>query len=844
MLETYQRKRNFQRTPEPAGRSRGGRAGAFVIQQHDARRMHYDLRLELNGRLLSWAVPKGPSLDPSERRLAVRTEDHPTEYLDFEGVIPEGNYGAGSMIVWDTGRWKPDAKDPEKALKAGKLKFTLQGEKLHGQWELVRTRMGKDSDKENWLLFKLKDDYAEANGAEITQREPKSVKSGHTVKDLDADAVEAESDRAEALDAHDLPKLKRIEFTPPQLATLVDQVPAGRNWWQELKFDGYRIQAIRRGGEVCLWSRNEKDWTDRMPEVAKAVAELPGGDFVLDGEVVVLDTKGRSRFSLLQRAMKHGHPERLRYFGFDLLAVEGRDTRALPLTERKALLTQLLEGQEDTATVRLSEHFEGKGKAFFGAACKQELEGIICKDPTQPYEPGRSRRWVKVKCERRQEFIIAGYTDPQGTRKGFGALLMAQQSDDGLVYRGKVGTGFDHRTLVEMTERLEQRVRKTSPLAHALPTEMKRERVHWVRPDLVAEVRFAELTHDGYIRQGSFQGLREDKAADEVQLEQPQETPEPPKKMSATTAALKKKPTAKSSSAAEVKGVAVSHPERVIFPEAGLTKLELVQLYAELAPRILPYLERRPLSLVRCPQGRAKACFFQKHFEENQPPYTHSVEVEEKSGRRQYLYVTNEKGILSLVQYGVIEFHLWGSRVDNVDKPDQIIFDLDPDPGVTWEEVLGATFFLRDKLAEWGLPSFVKLSGGKGVHVMVPLVRRWGWDVVKAFSRAVSEQMVKAAPDKLIATASKAKRKGKIFVDYLRNGSGATCVTAYGVRARAGAPISMPVAWGELKPQLKPDAFRPADVAARLKKPDPWKDFHDSRAHLKQSLLKTLKVPH
>jgi len=845
VLETYRQKRNFQRTPEPAGRQQGGTKGAFVVQQHDATRMHYDLRLELNGRLLSWAVPKGPSLDPSDRRLAVRTEDHPTEYIDFEGNIPEGNYGAGSMIVWDTGAWKPASGDPEKGLQQGKLKFSLEGEKLHGSWELVRTRKA-DDDKENWLLFKLKDDAARPGDGQITREQPESVRSGRTVQELGEDDAGDEADElAQTVAAHDLPALKRLEFTPPQLATLVRTVPTGSGWWQEVKFDGYRIQAIRQGGEVCLWSRNEKDWTDRMPAIAEAVADLPGGDLVLDGEVVVLDTKGRSSFSLLQRAMKHGHPERLRYFAFDLLAVQGRDTRQLPLTERKALLAKVLAHTQGTDTIRLSEHFSGKARAFFGAACKQELEGMICKNPAQAYQPGRSRGWVKVKCERRQEFVIVGYTEPQGARKGFGALLMAQQSDEGLVYRGKVGTGFDTRTLEDMTERLEKRTRKTSPLAHQ-PEELRREPVHWVRADLVAEIRFAELTADGFIRQGSFQGLREDKPAREVQLEEPQETPPAPENMASTPPKTARHKGRKSAATdrPEVDGVAVSHPDRVVFPDAGITKLELVQLYADLAPRILPFLERRPLSMVRCPRGREQACFFQKHFEEHRPEHTQTVEVDEKSGRRKYLYVTREEGLLSLVQYGVIEFHPWGAKVDDVDRPDQIIFDLDPGPQVSWEEVLGATFLLRDRLQQWDLPSFVKLSGGKGVHVVVPLVRKWGWDVVKAFSRAVSQCLVKANPDKLIATASKAKREGKIFVDYLRNGSGATCVVAYGVRAREGAPVSMPIRWQELTPELQPNAFKPADVPERLQRADPWKDFYDARVHLKQSLLKDLKVPH
>ncbi|HEX3535790.1 MAG TPA: DNA ligase D [Stellaceae bacterium] len=884
-LEEYKRKRDFHRTPEPAGaRPRAKKAGpaplSFVIQKHAARRLHYDFRLELDGVLLSWAVPKGPSLDPGEKRLAVHVEDHPIEYGGFEGVIPKGQYGGGTVLLWDRGTWTPEGPHPAEAYRKGTLKFRLDGDKLHGKWALVR--MGgraaprKPGDHENWLLIKERDDEAEpGSDAAIVEDKPLSVATGRSME-----AIAAERDRVWDYDRGEipgepptkakaptkkgpaaLPKGARKRAMPDrfvaQLATLVEQPPDGDDWLHEIKFDGYRLLARIDRGKVRLLTRTGLDWTSKFPALAKALAELPAETAVVDGEVVAVAADGTTNFAMLQDRIANGDTGDLLFYAFDLLYRDGYDQTGATLEDRKAVLAELIARDSD-GTVRFSDHQTGHGQEFFDRACGYELEGIMSKRRDRPYRPGRGTDWLKIKCGKRDEFIIVGFTDPAGQRHGFGALLLGYYSPQGeLTYAGRVGTGFNGKRLTELRAGLDKLERKTPTVR--LPKGVSKKGTHWVEPRLVAEIRYGNRTTDGILRHPSFQGLREDKPPEEIVYDPKTGLPPVPADAGAKPAkGRSSKPTLsrsrgkavadegekaskpKSGGAPQVtapardgsitfEGVRLTHPDRVLYPEEGITKLAIAEYYAAVRDWVLPELADRPLSLVRCPEGYDKECFYQKHATSAVPGVVGRVEIPEGvgTGTGTYTYIKDLAGLVAMVQMGVLEIHPWGSTVKKLETPDRITFDFDPDVGLPWDRVTDAAIQLREALLGIGLESFPKTTGGKGLHVVVPIAPKLGWDEIKEFSKWVAERFTAAYPERFTTNMAKRARTGRIFIDYLRNGRGATAIGAYSARARAGAPVATPLSWQEVEKGVKPDRFTVQTVPDRLKrlKSDPWAEI-------------------
>ena len=868
-LQTYRAKRNFKVTPEPRGKAvRAAADGlAFVIQKHAASHLHYDFRLELNGVLLSWAVPKGPSLDPADKRLAMHVEDHPIEYGEFEGVIPEKQYGAGTVMLWDRGTWTPIG-DPVAGYRKGHLKFTLDGEKLKGGWTLIRThgsRYGGKSGKQAWLLIKERDEAARSGGASIVVRSPNSVATGRSLDKIAAARSHVwqstksvkENVRAGAIarpkakkraaakraKADELPEGARKGKLPamiaPMLATLVAEAPSGDGWIHEIKYDGYRMVARIERGKAKLYSRTGKDWTAAFQTLADDLAKLPVTSAWIDGEAVVLDDAGRTSFQALQNALS-GSDAAFTYFAFDLMHVNGVDLRGAVLTERKRLLRDLL--GEGRGAIRVGPEVQGHGDEFFRQACSMSLEGAVCKRADSTYRDAlRTRDWVKVKCTRQQEMVIGGWTDPQGARTGFGALMLGVYEDGKLRYSGKVGTGFDDRTLDDLYRQLKKRERDTPAFANP-PRGYEARGAHWVEPGLVAQVAFTEWSNDGALRHPSFLGLRLDKKAREVVRESPQPTPEGRMAKSATKTVAKTVPKAN-----VVAGIAISNPDKPYFPEANLSKIDIARFYEAMAPRLLPYIAKRPLSLVRCPDGWNGQCFYQKNADKAVNAAVDRIVVPESDGKATYMGASSAAALVALVQWGVIEMHPWGSRKPKLERPDQLIFDFDPDDEVPWRELVTGVKLIRTLLDELGLVGFLKTTGGKGLHVVLPIRATISWDEAKAFTHGVAGFMVNTFGDRFTATVSKARRKGKIFIDYLRNAQGATAVAPYVVRARAGAPVAMPLAWADLDgDDLRFDHFNVANAAAFLAKRrrDPWRDYFDvsqsiTRAHRKRMGLET-----
>ena len=754
-LATYNAKRDFARTAEPAGTLAKGQGNRFVVQKHDATRLHYDFRLEVDGVLKSWAVTRGPSLDPDQKRLAVRTEDHPLDYAGFEGVIPAGEYGGGTVMLWDEGTWSPVKGKSAKDIDKGHLHFVLAGERMRGEWLLVRLKPRGNEKRENWLLRKVDD--AEAGGTDtLTATMLTSVTTGRTMEEI-AEGKPAPSKVAA--------KVKRPAFVEPQLATLVDTVPTGGEWLHEVKYDGYRILIATGGTGPKLYTRTGLDWTAKFPGIAEAAASLPPG-LLLDGEVVALKD-GKPDFSTLQAAIKDGGE--MRCFAFDLLRDADGDRRDEALVRRKERLQRVLAGADPR--IAYSDHVTGSGEKLFAAMCAEGFEGIVSKRADAPYRGTRSRSWLKVKCTHRQEFVILGWLSSEAKGRPFKSLLLGVQEEGGLRYAGKVGTGFDAANMAEVAAALAPLARKTPPVE--LPA-VQRRGARWVTPKLVAEIAFAEFTADGLVRHASFIALRGDKVAQDVVREMPVAADAAP-------------------------AVRITHPERVIFPGDRLTKGDLAAYVERVAPLLLRAAADRPLSLVRCPQGRGKACFFQKHDAGSFGDAVHAIDIAEKEGKREpYLYVRDAAGLLSCVQMGTIEFHGWGSGVGDVERPDRMVFDLDPDEGLDFADVKRAAHDISRHLGDLGLASFAMLSGGKGVHVVVPLTPQAEWPAVKDFADRFARALAQADPDRFVATMAKAKRKGRIFIDWLRNQRGSTAVLPYSARARTGAPVAAPVAWREL----------------------------------------------
>ncbi|WP_416363567.1 DNA ligase D [Pseudomonas sp. NFX183] len=812
-LSEYNRKRDFGITAEPAGSAPAGKRKAsalsFVIQKHDARNLHYDFRLELDGVLKSWAVPKGPSLDPTQKRLAVHVEDHPLSYGNFEGNIPAGQYGAGDVIVWDRGVWQPH-EDPHKAYAAGKLKFTLVGEKLSGDWALVRTRLKGSGDKQQWLLIKEKDQQARpSNDYDIVEAEPKSVLSDALVGKSRPPAK-----RQKAAAAKKAPVAKRAEALPeqfaPQLATLVDRAPEG-DWQYEIKFDGYRMLARIRDGEVRLFTRNGNDWTDRLPRQVKALQTLKLKDSWLDGEVVSLNGEGLPDFQALQNAFDIGRSLDIVYYLFDAPFLDGQDQRSAPVQERRAALKAALSASR-SKLLRFSEAFAANQRDIFESACDLALEGVIGKRVGSPYVSSRNADWIKLKCRLRQEFVIIGYTRPQGSRSGFGALLLAVNDDSGLVYAGRVGTGFDQTSLKAIYAQLTALERKTSPL-HKPLTSAQARGVHWVEPQLVGEVNFAEWTREGVVRQASFIALRTDKPVAQIIHELPRKA----------TSVTKAAPKAKKVSS----GVTITHPDRVIDKQSGTQKQQLADFYQGISAWILPFLQHRPVSLLRAPEGIEGEQFFQKHSERLAIPNIKQLDPALDPGHARLLEIDTTDALVGAVQMGTVELHTWGATVDKIETPDLFVLDLDPDPALPWKAMLEAAQLTLSVLDEIGLRAFVKTSGGKGLHLVVPLARRDGWDSVKAFAKAIAQFMAAQLPERFTATSGPKNRIGKIFIDYLRNARGASTVAAYSVRARPGLPVSVPVSREELNGLRGAQQWTVANLHERLDKlkADPWAGY-------------------
>ncbi len=800
-LSEYQRKRDFAITAEPAGAATGGKrktsALTFVIQKHAARNLHYDFRLELDGVLKSWAVPKGPSLDPAHKRLAVHVEDHPLDYGSFEGNIPAGQYGAGDVIVWDRGAWQPHG-DPHQAYAAGKLKFSLIGEKLSGDWALVRTRLKGSGDKEQWLLIKEQDDQARAGADyDIVEALPNSVLS---------DASEGKpkttaNAKTRAKTSVTLPAQMR-----PQLATLVDRAPEG-DWHYEIKLDGYRMLARIRDGEVHLFTRNGHDWTDRLPRQAKALQALKLKDSWLDGEVVSLNGDGLPDFQALQNAFDIGRSLDIVYYLFDAPFLNGNDQRQAPVEARRSALKVALD-RSKSKLLRFCGAFTANPRDIFESACDLNLEGVIGKRQGSPYVSSRSADWIKLKCRLRQEFVIVGYTRPQGSRTGFGALLLAVNDEAGLVYAGRVGTGFDQASLKSIYAQLTALERKASPLDKPLtPTQARG--VHWVTPALVGEVQFAEWTREGVVRQAAFVGLRTDKPIEHVIHEQPR-------------AAKSLKPGKKATAEPTV-----THPKRIIDPQSGTQKQQLAQFYSGISEWILPFLRHRPVALLRAPEGIEGEQFFQKHAERLAIPHIKQLDPALDPGHARLMEIDSERALTGAVQMGGIELHTWGATADKIDTPDQFVLDLDPDPALPWKTMLEAAQLTLSVLDELGLQAYVKTSGGKGLHLVVPLARRDGWDTVKAFSKAIAQFMTAQLPERFTATSGPKNRVGKIFIDYLRNARGASTVAAYSVRARPGLPVSVPVSRDELNSLRSAQQWTVVNLQQRLQglKADPWAGY-------------------
>lgn len=914
-LKTYARKRDFSKTPEPRGGARTGaraksrkkqatgkkRAGgttkplSFVVQKHDATRLHYDFRLEWGGTLKSWAVPKGPSLDPADKRLAVQVEDHPLEYASFEGTIPKGQYGSGTVMVWDRGTWTPKpGMDVDAALAAGRIEFLLEGEKLRGWWTLVRMGEPEAGKPAQWLLRKQTDeDATPGKDGAITEDAALSVQTGRTLDAIArAGGPEWNSKRAAEVtkttakggrsrgkrtgvakpesvtqgerDVSAVPGARRAkmpESIQPQLATLVDRAPLGDEWVHEVKFDGYRILAFVRDGAVRLVSRNDKDWTERFSALSAPIAVLGVQSAVLDGEVVAIERDGRSSFQALRLSLDtRPGGAALKYFVFDVLYLDGFDLRGSVLTERRRLLQSLLSASDADGPVRFSDAIAGRGEDVLENACRLRLEGIISKRADAVYTSGRGKAWVKSKCTRRQELVIGGYTDPQRSRQGFGALLMGYYRAGELRYAGKVGTGFDDALLTGLSGRL-KKLEVKSPVFVDPPRGFEAKGAHWVRPTMVGEVEFLEWTRDGRLRHPSFMGVREDKDAAEVVLErdvrvvEPDDTGEaeavagtppaapvaktrtlrPAKKKASATPRSAKAPAGKAgrvkATDPDVLGVTITHPEREVYADVGVSKLEVAEYYAAVSRWMVPEVGGRPLSVVRCPQGQGKACFYQKNWDDAAVVGGHTRDIALSSTKLKCLVLDSADGLVWLTQRGVLEVHVWGCTEPDIEAPDRMVLDLDPGPGVTWTMLRDTAIEVRTHLAAVGLESGVKTTGGKGLHVLVPLLPRASWDEVKAFSKMLAVLMVNAAPERYIATMTKAKRDGKIFVDYLRNGRGATYIGAFSTRARPGAPVAMPLEWDELKRRREYPKFTVRDAVQ-------WLEKHGNpHADLKATLL-------
>lgn len=846
-LDEYSQKRNFKNTAEPEGGTEEPEEHLrFVIQHHSARSDHFDFRLEWNGVLLSWAVPKGPSYNTRDRRLAVQVEDHPLEYRNFEGTIPKGEYGGGIVMLWDEGYWEPQAGiDVDERLRKGSLKFILYGKRLRGRWALVRMKANDGESGNNWLLLKEKDEYAKTSDG--VSGFTVSIRTGRTMTEIEEGKDE---------------KITRNPFNKAdvQLAKLVNTVPEGDNWLYELKYDGYRIIAYMEGNNAKLLTRNDNDFTSRFQDVADSLADwTESRAMILDGEIVVTDSEGKTDFQALQSYMKNPTSKNLTYIVFDLLAFDGADLRGLSLIKRKEMLEELIIDSPDN--IQYSQHVRGKGKESFIAACQGNHEGIVGKKADSVYSGTRNGDWIKIKCDTRQEFVIGGYTLSGKKTSGLSSLLLGVYEGKELVYVGRAGTGFTGQRMKELERKFGEKVRQESPFKQTLKSR-NNEKITWLEPELVAEIKFAGWTGDHQLRQASFKGLRADKEPweikreivdDEIQSDdRPKEEHERTKDMerliklpSAKTAAGEGATGARAREAKEtsegtesaagsviINGIRITNPDKVIFEDPEITKADIARYYDKVSERMMQYAGQRILSIVRCPKGISGSCFYKKHPGADNKGIVTIPVVNSNGEEEEYFYIENASGLIFEAQMGTVEFHTWGSRANDIEKPDVMVFDLDPDEGMKLDTLRQGVRDTKAVLDQLSLISYLKTSGGKGYHVVVPFQPTVGWDAFYDFARRIAEVMEQKWPARYTSNVRKNKRTNRIFIDWIRNGRGATSIAPYSIRARKGAKVSIPITWEELD-TVAPDGVDMEDALIRISGEDPWRDFFQINQRLK-----------